>query len=144
MTQHPLRLVADHAGRSTPASVELPPSGAAAFQLHLHIGALAPDGVVPTSATPAQPAAGGHAGKGRWRPWFLGTAGVVLAVVAFDLGARSGEGHARAIAAQANTNGLAARLSSQQALLAAPTAEIPLAIRQQLAQPPTVTPRTAG
>jgi hypothetical protein len=72
----------------------------------------------------------------------LGVAGVMVVVVAFDLGAHSGADHAEALAA-ARTS--AAGLASLAAMPpgpqpAAAPGELPASVQQQLAQRPTVTP----
>jgi hypothetical protein len=76
------------------------------------------------------------------RPLLEGVAAVLIAVVAFDLGGRSAERHAQALAAdRASAEGLASLAAPPpvQPIQAAPVD--PLAsVQQQLAQRPTVTP----
>jgi hypothetical protein len=140
MTDHPFRLVVNRADPSEPATINVPAPGPAGLHIHLHIGATAPNVAAVPPVTTKKPLAAGRSGKRRWRSWLMGAAGVVIAVVAFDFGARSGEGHARELAAQADASNLTARLSGQPLSAAPAPGELPPAVRQQLAQPPTITP----
>jgi hypothetical protein len=141
MTQR-LRLVLGAAHTDAPSDIELPPAGPAGLHIHLHLGppAAYPAVEIPPSAPAPEPA---RSGRRIWRPVLTGLAGVLIAVVFFDLGARSGQGHAEAIAAAQlhNANMLARATAPQAALpnLPDPNA-MPPAVTQQLAQPPTVTP----
>ncbi len=127
MTQPPLRLVFDQGKHVPPMAMDLPP-GNAALHIHLHLATTARQEPLEALMPPAA-AVQGRTTKRRWRPFMLWAAGVVAATVAFDLGARWGEGHARAIAV----------LQAPPPLPAYPS-ELPANLRQQLAQPPTVTP----
>jgi hypothetical protein len=141
MTQSPLRLVVDHGDDTAPAGFEFRPASGAALHIHLHMAS--PDAQLP-STTPAlapETRGRGRSGSGVTRPLLLGVAGVLVAVGAFDLGARSGAGHAEALAA-ARTS--AAGLASLAAVppgpqSAAAPGELPASVQLQLAQRPTVT-----
>jgi hypothetical protein len=137
MTENPLRLVSDHETTS-PRIVDLPPAGPGGLHIHLHVGT--PDLCQQHSALGANAGEKGRSGRGYRRPLLLGVAGILIALVAFDLGARSGEGHARALtAARTSAEGLAsfAPAAQQQAFT---SSDLPPALQQQLAQQPTVTP----
>lgn len=142
MTRTPLRLVLNQGKDTAATAVELPSAGPANLHIHLHLGAGAHE---PLDMRPAAEAKG-RTGKGLWRPVLLGGAGVLIAFVAFDVGARTGEGHARALAAsRSSAEGLASIMARPQSSLEAPAAsnEMPAAVRQQLAQRPTITPPPA-
>ncbi len=137
MTRPPLRLVLDQGEDTAATAMELPSAGSADLHVHLHIGTPEPQEL--RSAGEAK----GRPEKGRWQPALLGGAGVLIALVAFDVGARSGEGHARALAAsRSNVAGLASPMPGPERPLEAPASpnEMPAPVRQQLAQPPTITP----
>ncbi|MEA2790276.1 MAG: hypothetical protein QOG73_2682 [Acetobacteraceae bacterium] len=139
MTRSPLRLVFDQGDDTRTAALELPPTGSEGLHIHLHVG---PSERLRPSPAAVAPADADTKGKGRRRPLLLGVAGIVIAVVAFDLGARSGEGHARALAAsQASVTGLPSLASALPSPATASTSssELPASVRQQLAQQPTVT-----
>jgi hypothetical protein len=138
MTDNPLRLVVDHETMST-RSVDLPPAGPGGLHIHLHVGA--PDQRQQHFAPGPDADEKGRSGRGYRRPLLLGVAGILIALVAFDLGARSGEGHARALAAaRTNAEGLASLApGAQQQQLNSP-GDLPAVMRQQLAQQPTITP----
>ena len=71
----------------------------------------------------------------------LGATGILIALVAFDLGARSGEGHAHALtAARTSAEGLASLAPGAQQQQSNSPGDLPPALQQQLAQQPTVTP----
>ena len=73
----------------------------------------------------------------------LGAAALLIAGSAFEFGARTGEGHARAMASVGDPSAAVASLASMPAALAA-AGEMPPALRQQLSQPPVVTPPTGN
>jgi hypothetical protein len=125
MIQTPLRLVVDHGAESAPSAVELFPSSRGVMHIHLHVGPQS-GGVSPAAATPPEDREKGQSGKGKRRPLVMSAMAVLIAVVAFDVGARTGGGHAKALAA--------AKAS------AAGPGELPAAVQLQLAQRPTVTP----
>ena len=140
MTQSPLRLVVDHGEDTAPAAIELQPPTGAALHIHLHLA----EARLSSSIARQPPGLkdGGRSGRGYTRPLMVGAAGLLLAIVAFDLGARSGAGHAQALAAaRASVGGLASL-----AAMPPPTPEaqapgdLPVNLQQQLAQRPTVTP----
>ncbi len=135
MTRPPLRLVFDGGEHTTPTVLELPP-GPAGIHVHLHIGA--PDRQEPPPAAAVQ----GRSEKRYWRLLLLGGASAAIGFVAFDLGARVGEGHASALAvSRASASGLASLIPGPKGPPAQPTSsELPAAVRQQLAQRPTITP----
>jgi hypothetical protein len=139
MTRSPLRLVFDQGDDTRTAALELPPTGSEGLHIHLHVG---PSERLRSSPAAEAPADADTKGKGRRRPLLLGVAGIVIAVVAFDLGARSGEGHAGALAAsQDRVKGLAslAPVLPSPATSSTSSSELPASVRQQLAQQPTVT-----
>jgi hypothetical protein len=139
MTRSPLRLVFDQGGDTRTAALELPPTGSEGLHIHLYVGPSERLGPGPAAVAPAE---ADTQGRGRRRHLLLGLAGLVIAVVAFDLGARSGEGHARALAAsQASITGLASLASALPSPATASTSsnELPASVRQQLAQQPRVT-----
>jgi hypothetical protein len=139
MTRSPLRLVFDQGDDTRTAALELPPTGSEALHIHLHVG---PSERLRPSPAAVAPADADTQKKGHRRPLLLGAAGIAIAVVAFDLGARSGEGHARALAAsQASITGLASLASAlpSPAIASTSSSELPASVRQQLAQQPTVT-----
>ena len=108
MSQHPLRLVVDQYDDTAPAAIELQPAAGAALHIHLHMssrhGSISP----PAAVLAPESKARGRSGRGVIRPLLVGVAGVLIAVVAFDLGGRSAEGHAQALAAgRARAEGLA-------------------------------------
>ncbi len=134
MTRPPLRLVFDGGEDTTPAVLELPP-GAAGIHVHLHIGA--PDRLEPPPAVAGQ----GRSARGYWRLLLLGGASAAIGFVAFDMGARVGEGHAGALAvSRASAGGLASLIPSTPPPSRTSSSELPAAVRQQLAQRPTITP----
>jgi hypothetical protein len=139
MTRSPLRLVFDQGDDTRTAALELPPTGSEGLHIHLYVGPSDRPRPGPAGEAPAEVET---RGRGRRRPLLLGVAGLVIALVAFDLGARSGEGHARALAAsQASVMGLPSLASALPSPATASTSsnELPASVRQQLAQPPTVT-----
>ncbi len=139
----PLRLVIDRGDRTVPALVELPPTDAPAVHFHIHVSAGATRGT--PQAGVAEPAPGRKPDGGWGRPLMLSCFGVMIAAGAFSLGSRAG--HAPAPAAQpASLSGVAALGANPAAPAASPAAEDQMpAIRQQLAQPPTiVNPNPAG
>jgi hypothetical protein len=142
MSQRPLRLVVDQYDDTAPAAIELQPAAGAALHIHLHMssryGSISP----PAGVLAPESKARGRSGRGVIRPLLAGVAGILIAVVAFDLGGRSAEGHAQALAAgMARAEGLAS-LAAPPPVQAARTEPVdPLAsVQQQLAQRPTVTP----
>ena len=141
MIQTPLRLVVDHGAESAPSAVELFPSSRGVMHIHLHVGPQS-GGVSPAAATPPEDREKGRSGKGKRRLLVMSAMAVLIAVVAFDVGARTGAGHAQALAAAkasaAGLASLAAQAPPQQA--AGAPGELPAAVQQQLAQRPTVTP----
>jgi hypothetical protein len=145
MTQCPRRLVFDQGVTTDPAALDLSPPVGAAVHIHLHVGG-SPH-IVPPPATAVAPTSEPTGRSGSWlkRPLLLGVAGMIVAVVAFDLGARSGEGHARAIAAARTSVGALAPLAALPPLPQAPPrpGDLPASVQQQLAQRPIVT-RPAG
>jgi hypothetical protein len=137
MTENSLRLVVDHETLS-PRIVDLPPAGPGGLHIHLHVGT--PDQRQQHSALGSNAGEKGQSGRGNRRPLLLGVAGILIALVAFDLGARSGEGHARALtAARTSAEGLASLAPGVQQQANA-SSDLPPALQQQLAQQPTVTP----
>jgi hypothetical protein len=141
MSQHPLRLVVDQFDDAAPAAIELQTVAGAALHIHLHMSSRH-GSISPPAAVLAPEKASGRSGRGVIRPLLVGVAGVLIAVVAFDLGGRSAEGHAQALAAsRARAEGLAS-LAAPPPLQPAQAAPVdPLAsVQQQLAQRPTVTP----
>ena len=135
MTRPPLRLVLDAGDHPIPATLELPP-GAADIHVHLHIGA--PDRHEPPPAAAVQ----GRSEPGYWRLLLLGGACAAIGIVAFDMGARTGEGHALALAVpRGSASGLASLLPGPKGPPAQPaSSELPASVRQQLAQRPTIIP----
>ena len=129
MTQPPLRLVFDRGEHVPPMAIDLPSPGGGGLQIHLHFGSTARPEPLDAS-TPAPPAVTqGQPGR-RWRRSLaLGAASLIIALVAYDLGARWGEGHTRAVA----------MLPQRWDPPVSPN-QLPTSLRQQLAQPPTVTP----
>jgi hypothetical protein len=125
MTQNPLRLVVDHGDDTAPDAIDLRPGAGAALHIHLHMASQDAQLLSTTAVLTPETRERGRSGRGVTRPLLLGVAGVLVAVVAFDLGAHSGAGHAAALAA-ARTR-------------AAP-GELPASVQQQLARRPTVTP----
>jgi hypothetical protein len=137
MTENPLRLVVDHETTS-PRIVDLPPAGPGGLHIHLHIGT--PEQRRQNSSLGPDLDREGQSGKGYRRPLLLGVAGILIALVAFDLGARSGAGHARALtAARTSAEGLASLAPGAQQK-AYTSSNLPPALQRQLAQQPTVTP----
>jgi hypothetical protein len=141
MTPNPLRLVVDHGDDTAPAAFELRPASGAALHIHLHVAS--PDAQRPATTPALAPET---RGRGRWgsgvtRPVLLGIAGALVAVVAFDLGARSGAGHAEALAAAKTSAAGLASLAAVPPVQQSPAApgELPASVQQQLAQRPTVT-----
>jgi hypothetical protein len=153
MTQTPLRLVFDRGPLSAqPHAIDVP-SSTTTLHIHLHLGSAGADqGPLPVvDRRPIQ--ASGRSGRRLTRPLLLGVAAVAMVVGAYDFGARIGEGHARATLARiqagpSDPSRLALDAAQpQKAGVAAPvSSELPPSIRQQLAQPPTVTvpPGTAN
>jgi hypothetical protein len=132
MTENPLRLVVDRETTS-PRTVDLPPAGPGGLHIHLHVGT--PDPRQQHSALGSNVVEKGRPGRG-YGPLLLGVAGILIALVAFDLGAQSGEGHARALtAARTSVEGMASLApgAQQQAYT-----DLPPALQQQLTQQPTV------
>jgi hypothetical protein len=123
MTHSPLRLVIGHAGQNLSEVIEIPDTPA--LHLHLYLG-MASHPVGPAATAQGQPA------KPLWRPFLIGAVSLVMALLAFDLGAHLGAGHARA---EAGEQAIANRLP-----LPPIPAELPQAMRERLAQPPTITP----
>jgi hypothetical protein len=137
MTGNPLRLVVDHETTS-PRIVDLPPAGPGGLHIHLHVGT--PEQRRQHFAPASDADEKGRSGKGYRRPLLLGVAGILIALVAFDLGSRSGAGHARALtAARISAEGLASLAPGAQQK-AYTSSNLPPALQQQLAQQPTVTP----
>ena len=139
MTRSPLRLVLDQGEDTAATAMKLPSVGPADLHIHLHLGVGGHEPQEMRSAVEAK----GRTGRGPWRPVLLGAAGVLIAFVAFDVGARTGEGHARALAAsRSSAAGLASLMPGPQRPSEPPASpnEMPAAVRQQLAQPPTITP----
>jgi hypothetical protein len=138
MTQRPFCLVFDPGVTTDPAALDPPVE--AAVHVHLHVGGSS-DIVPPPAATAVPPTseATGRSGRGLKRPLLLGVAGVIVAVAAFDLGARSGEGHARAIAAGRTSFGAPASLATLPL-----SSDLPASVQQQLAQRPVVTRPTGA
>ncbi len=141
MTRPALRLVLEEEKPTDATAVDWPSSETAGLHIHLHVGTPAPQNARPTETSPpAASAIQEQSGKSVLRPIMLGVAGVLFLFVAFEVGARSGEGHARALASsQTNTAALASILPRLQSLPPASANEMPAALRQQLAQPPTIT-----
>ena len=142
MTQTPLRLVFDRGDLlAHPQAIEVP-SNTSNLHIHLHLGSEAqhPTPLPVAIQGPARPQE--RSGKRLAWPTLLGVTGVAIVVGAYDLGARIGEGHARALAmAQAEGSGLnalAPGIMQQRAATASLPNELPPNIRQQLAQPPTI------
>jgi hypothetical protein len=142
MSQHPLRLVVDQCDDTAPAATELQPAEGATLHIHLHMSSRYGLTSPPAAELARESKAKGRSGRGMIGPLLVGVAGVLIAVVAFDLGGRSAEGHAQAFAAgRARAEGLAS-LAVPPPLQPAQAAPFdPLAsVQQQLAQRPTVTP----
>jgi hypothetical protein len=138
MTHQPLRFVVNRPDQSSTEDIELHSPGTGGMHIHLHLGGAAPIATPP--AISLTPTAEGRLGKGRWKPWLIAGAGVAIAILSFDFGARSGEGHARSAMALANASNLAAGLSSQPG--GGAPGDLPPSVRELLAQKPTVTPPT--
>lgn len=139
MTQTPLRLVFDQGERSAPHAIEVP-SSTTILHIHLHLGAEAQPQAYLANQRLGQDR--GRSGRRLAWPVLLGVAGVAIVVGAYDLGAQFGEGHARALAtSQAGTAGLSTLIPGvmQQRVAPPSPSELPANIRQQLAQPPTIT-----
>lgn len=129
MTHPPLRLVFDNGEYVPPVAIELPSPRGDGLQIHLHFGLSArPEPLA--ASTPAPPAVAQGQPERSWRrSLVLGAASLVIALVAYDLGARWGEGHTRAVE------------TSPRPWAPPPFPnQLPTSLRQQLAQPPTVTP----
>lgn len=142
MTHNPLRLVVDRGDDTAPSAIELRPTAGAALHIHLHMGPQDSRLPAATVSVPADRETRGHSGRGVIRPLLLGVAGILVAVVAFDVGARSGVGHAEALAAaRTSAAGLAslAAVPPEPPTPAAPGG-LPASVQQQLAQQPTVIP----
>jgi hypothetical protein len=142
MTQIPLRLVVDHGDDTAPDAIDLRPASGAALHIHLHMASQDPPLPAPTAALAVESSGRGRSARGVTRPLLLGAAGVLIALVAFDFGARSGAGHAEALAAaRASAAGLASLAAPSPAPQAsAAPGELPASVQQQLAQRPVVTP----
>ena len=143
MTQNPLRLVVDHGEDIAPAAIELQPTAGAALHIHLHLAEARLQS--PIAGLPPGVKEGGRSGRGYTRPLMVVAVGLLLTIVAFDLGARSGAGHAQALAAvRASAGGLASLAATPPPPPPIPEAEapgdLPVNLQQQLAQRPTVTP----
>ena len=142
MSRTPLRLVVDLGGDLPQSFVELDPPNDGALHIHLHVGPQpATASTVPLANHDADPK--GRSGR-RWRkPLAMGTAAVLVTVLAFDFGARTGAGHAQALAAaRASAAGLASLAAQPPAPDSA--SQLPVAVQQQLAQRPTVTQPPGG
>jgi hypothetical protein len=141
MTRPALRLVLDQEKDTDARTADWPSAETTGLHIHLHIGTPDQQNARPTETSPpAASAIQGTSGRSVLRPIMLGVAGVFIVLVAFEVGARSGEGHARAIASSpTNTAALASIIPGLQSLPSASANEMPAALRQQLAQPPTVT-----
>ncbi len=138
MTENsPLRLVIDRGDRSVPALVDLPPPEGSAVHLHIHVSG---DGVRATpEARNADPLPPRKSEGGRGRPLLLACVGLLIAAAAFDAGVRSGRSAPRAVN-PASASGVAAPGQGPTESLAPQATQDPLpVIRQQLAQPPTIT-----
>jgi hypothetical protein len=139
MIQPPLRLVVDRGAEPASAAVELFSPAAGSLHIHLHVGPQAGSATADASMRLE-----GHEKrlptKGMRRPLIMGAAGVLIALVAFDVGARTGAGHAQALAAaKASAAGFAALaggLPPQQAV--GTPGGLPAALQQQLAERPTI------
>jgi hypothetical protein len=141
MSQYPLRLVLDQRDDSAPAAIELQTVAGTALHIHLHIPSHDGHPSSPPAVSAPESKARGRSGGKVIRPLLVGVAGVLITVVAFDLGGRSAESHAQALAAnRASAEGLASLAAPPvQPIHAAPVD--PLAsVQQQLAQRPTMTP----
>jgi hypothetical protein len=143
MSHHPLGLVVDQYDDTAPAAIGLQPAAGAALHIHLHMSSRHDSISPPAAELTPESKARGRSGRGVIRPLLAGVAGILIAVVAFDLGGRSAEGHAQALAAgRARAEGLASLAAPTPPLQPAQAAPVdPLAsVQQQLAQRPTVTP----
>ncbi len=142
MTGNPLRLVVDHSDNTTLPAIELQPSAGGGLHIHLHMPSR--EGQLSSPAAVSTPKSGGsgRSGRGVARPLLIGVAGVLVAVVAFDLGARSAAGHAQALAAaRMSSQGIGPSMAPPPMPQADGAPNQPLAsIPQQLAQRPIVTP----
>jgi hypothetical protein len=142
MSQHPLRLVVDQYDDTAQAAIELQPAAGADLHIHLHMssrhGSISP----PAGVLAPESKARGRSGRAVIRPLLAGVAGILIAVVAFDLGGRSAEGHAQALAAaRASAEGIASLAAPPPFQPAQAAPADPLAsVQQQLAQRPTLTP----
>ncbi len=139
----PLRLVIDRGDRSVPALADVPPPDGSVMHLHIHVSG---DGARETpEARNAEPLPPRKSDAGRGRPLLLACVALLIAAAAFDAGVRSGRGASQA-ALPASVSGVAASGQDRAEPVAPPAAQDPLpAIRQQLAQPPTiVSPNMAG
>ena len=141
MTRTPLRLVFDQGDRFVPQAIDMPRS-TTDLHIHLHLGA-EPLPQAPLVVADQQQSRG----KGRpeirlARYVLLGVAGIGVVFGAYDLCARTADRHARALSASqvegASPSGLAPGATQQRAALPS-SGELPPNIRQQLAQPPTIT-----
>jgi hypothetical protein len=132
-----LRLAFSEFDHEVPAGPEVTRTGASGLHIHLHLGApLHASASVAPQPGPASESVGGNR---HWRLLLLGAAALLIAGSAFEFGARTGEGHARAVASVGDPGAAPASLASMPAALAA-AGEMPPALRQQLSQPPVVTP----
>lgn len=139
MIQPPLRLVVDRSAEPASTAVELFSPAAGSLHIHLHAGPQAGSATADATMRPE-----GHEKrsptKGMRRPLIMGAAGVLIALVAFNVGARTGAGHAQALAAtKASAAGFTAPAGGpppQQAVRA--PGGLPAALRQQLAERPTI------
>ncbi len=141
MTQTPLRLVFDRGDLLTHSQAIDVPSSTSNLHIHLHLGAEAQPQVPVGVEDQRLGQDRGRSGRRLAWPVLLGVAGVAIVVGAYDLGARIGEGHARALAtSQAGTAGLNTLAPGvmQQRVAPPSPSELPPNIRQQLAQPPTI------
>jgi hypothetical protein len=142
MTHIPLRLVVDHGNDTAPDVIDLRPTSEAALHIHLHMTSQGPRLRAPAVALAAEGTGRGLSARGVARPLLLGAAGVLIALMAFEFGARSGAGHAEALlAARASAVGLASLAAPSPAPQAsAAPGELPASVQRQLAQRPVVTP----
>ena len=118
-----LRLVVDRDGQLP--TIELPGTEGSHVHVHLHLPGS------PDAGEGTAPAAPGRSERTVLRRVLLTAGGLVLALVSFDIGARTANDHDRAMA-QMRPAGFRT--------LPNPPEGLPASVRQQLAAPPMVTP----
>jgi hypothetical protein len=135
MNPSPLRLVVDRGDGSPETAFELPHEPTT-LAIHLHMG----ESTAPAAPVIAAPVIPLPSGKSKVRPFWLGFAGIVATLVAFETGAHIATNHAQDLQAAQTAEQRTAAMDRGLPYPPSASGALSAALQQQLRQPPIVTP----